>query len=192
MLFKLFSRLLGKQSQPVVEPTIDATPEVQPLPNVIKLVFDWMFLFNHVPNLDNYKLYTKLIREELSELDNAQTPEEMAKEAGDLLWVTLGKVLQILTPEQITEVIERIYVSNMSKAYPNRVSAEAYLMEAGLFLDHDVVQLPFHYAIKRKLDGKIVKGGNYKPAVLPTTIHAGSLRGGVIATNPRKLRNRKQ
>ena len=88
---------------------------------------------------DQATLRFNLIDEELYEVRNAPSNEEMTKELADLLYVTIGFAVTFGLP--IVEVFERVHQSNMSKLDDNGK--------------------PLY-----REDGKVMKGPNYQPPEL--------------------------
>ena len=86
-----------------------------------------------------YVLREKLISEEVNEVLNAESWENLTKELADLLSVTIGFAVTFGLP--LCEVFERVHQSNMSK-----------LGEDGKPIYRE--------------DGKVLKGPNYQPPKL--------------------------
>lgn len=99
--------------------------------------------------IDNVKLRTKLMSEELHELteeiwdseQNNDISPHLLKEGADLLYVLLGTFVSLGLGDQLIEAFDRVHISNMSK-----------LGEDGKPIYRE--------------DGKVLKGPNYKEPVL--------------------------
>ena len=89
-------------------------------------------------NDDQALLYDTLITEEINELIDAETPEEMLKELMDCIVVLIGFGHSM--GFDMDGAWKEVWESNMSKVDP----------ETGMVL--------------KRLDGKVEKGPNYKPA----------------------------
>lgn len=76
---------------------------------------------------ETVKLYSKLIIEELKELEaefDTKPSHDELKEAVDLLWVTLGKIAALgYTESQIQHALIEVFESNMSKLCDNEEEA---------------------------------------------------------------------
>ena len=88
---------------------------------------------------DLVELRLNLLSEELEEVAEAATVENLTKELADLLYVTIGMAVTFGLP--LVEVFERVHQSNMSK-----------LGEDGKPIYRE--------------DGKVMKGPNYQPPQL--------------------------
>ena len=88
---------------------------------------------------DLYDLRLELISEEMEEVVEAGSMENLTKELADLLYVTIGMAVTFGLP--LVEVFERVHQSNMSK-----------LGEDGKPIYRE--------------DGKVLKGPNYQPPKL--------------------------
>lgn len=109
-------------------------------------------------------VYSKLVAEELEELEEAESLAEVWKEAGDLLFVTLGKILEMgVTPKQISMLFTRVALSNTSKIADTAQEVQQWIEENG---HHAYVQeTPGGYFIAKDPTGKALKGPNYKPVI---------------------------
>lgn len=171
-MFGFFKRF---RRRAITVPVTDV-PVAQPL-TVIEQVARTMYVFQVASTMENWKLYSALIREELGELDRETRKkvvdrEAVLKESADLLWVVLSKLLLEFTPEQIEEAIARVAESNLSKAAPdtlqNREALQAYI--ATLDGDYSIVETELDgetwIFVKNTTTGKYQKGPNYKKPVL--------------------------
>ena len=115
---------------------------------------------NQIFGFGDAKLYSTLVREELKEaLQEIRRKEPdreyLLKEVCDLIWVANGFALTQFTPQEIERAFEEVYKSNMSKVC-TRKQAEPYLE------DHEYIEINETTGyLRRKSDGKYVKGPNY-------------------------------
>lgn len=108
--------------------------------NLVKLVEDFMVACDQTVdrlNEDQAKLYWKLIREEMSELQRPESDENELKEICDLLWVVIGYGLS--KGWNIQDAFSEVARSNMSK-----VGADGKVI--------------------KNSDGKVIKPAHYTPA----------------------------
>ncbi len=136
---------------------------------MITLVLDWMQTFLVPTNRDTktVDLYSRLIEEEHGETNDefskGKSVEEL-KECADLLWVTIAKVLSLgYTPEEITEALEAVYDSNMSKCSKTKEEVEKYITHHNL-LSHSIQKVGEDRYVLLNQNGKIQKGPNYHAA----------------------------
>lgn len=108
--------------------------------NLVKLVEDFMVACDQTvdhANEDQIRLYWKLIREELGELQRPDSEENELKELCDLLWVVIGYGLS--NGWNVEGAFSEVARSNMSK-----VSADGKVI--------------------KNSDGKVIKPAHYTPA----------------------------
>ena len=136
---------------------------------MITLVLDWMqtFLIPTTRDAKTVDLYSRLIEEEHEETNNefskGKSVEEL-KECADLLWVTIAKVLSLgYTPEEITEALEAVYDSNMSKCSNTEEELQKYIDQNSL-LSHTIQKIGESKYVLLNQNGKIQKGPNYHAA----------------------------
>lgn len=136
------------------------------------LVNHWMSTFDHRDD-ESFTRYVTLIDEERGEfLEKLEafherdegTIDDVAKEAGDLLWVTYGLLLQMFTVSQIDHIMGALYVSNMSKT-GSQLEVQAWIAEQGIATESSAVHVGNNrYVAVRNRDRKILKGPNYVEA----------------------------
>jgi len=132
------------------------------------LVEIWMSKFG-VPKHRDRKtcsLYSKLVEEELKELDvefkHGKSEAEL-KEAIDLLWVAMAKVISLgYTHEEVNKAFAAVYNSNMSKASYSKKEVEQYIKDN--MLDGYTVKQVGDAFLLLNQSGKIQKGPNYHVA----------------------------
>lgn len=108
--------------------------------NLVKLVEDFMIACDQTVdhfNEDQSRLYWKLIREEMSELQKPVSDENELKELCDLLWVVIGYGLS--NGWNVEGAFSEVARSNMSK-----VGADGKVI--------------------KNSDGKVIKPAHYSPA----------------------------
>lgn len=130
------------------------------------MVKRWMYEFE-VPlnrNKVTVDLYSKLINEELKELEDefaeTATPNEL-KECLDLLWVTLGKIYALgYSTNELEDGLQQLYRSNMSKLCSTEEEAIDY---ANKFPNTSYKRTRNgHYMVFNTETNKILKGPNYE------------------------------
>jgi hypothetical protein len=132
-----------------------------------KLVEIWLrnFSVDLERNPDVMALYNTLIEEELKEF-NAETEVSEAglKEAADLLWVAIGKVLVSgYTAQELETAIGKVAESNLSKLCSESEAKEYVKNNPDTYYK---VNEFGRCTIHRASDHKIMKGPNYKQADL--------------------------
>lgn len=120
---------------------------------------------------DRVALRISLLKEELSELEEALNNDDIVETADalcDLQYVLSGAVLEFGLGEKFKELFDEVQRSNMSKACKSEDEANAtvnyYYNEKGVIADYEKdgdVWLVF-----RREDRKTLKNINYKPANL--------------------------
>ena len=143
----------------------------------IEQVAQVMRVFQVEPTPENWKLYSSLIREELTELDReirrkVINRDDVLKESADLLWVVYSKLLLVFTPEQIQLAISLVAQSNLTKALPDTLHnrQELYDYIQSLNGDYEITETEidgqaFIFA-KNTVSGKYQKGPRYQKPVL--------------------------
>lgn len=143
----------------------------------IEQVAQVMRVFQVEPTPENWKLYSSLIREELTELDReirrkVINRDDVLKESADLLWVVYSKLLLMFTPEQIQLAISLVAQSNLTKALPDTLHnrQELYDYIQSLNGDYEITETEidgqaFIFA-KNTVSGKYQKGPRYQKPVL--------------------------
>lgn len=135
----------------------------------LMLVRKWMQEFEVKTNRDaeTVQLYSKLINEELKELElefkDEAHPDEL-KEAVDLIWVTLGKVYALgYTVAEISQALALVYNSNMSKLCKTEEEAIDYVnANPGTSYRRN---RSGNYLIFNTETNKVLKGPNYEPPI---------------------------
>ena len=143
----------------------------------IEQVAQVMRVFQVEPTPENWKLYSSLIREELTELDReirrkVINRDDVLKESADLLWVVYSKLLLVFTPEQIQLAISLVAQSNLTKALPDTLHNRQELYDYIQLLngDYEITETEidgqaFIFA-KNTVSGKYQKGPRYQKPVL--------------------------
>lgn len=125
-----------------------------------------------MPDVKTHELRRDLIREEMVELYNAETPEAYFDAVLDLLYVVLGAgVAAGFTPEQIAKGFAEVHRSNMSKMWTfDEVNAN----ESDDFRARQSgTQGSERVWLATRLDGKIIKSPSYSQANLGPILEAG-------------------
>jgi phosphoribosyl-ATP pyrophosphohydrolase len=132
------------------------------------LVEIWMSKFGVPMHRDRKtcSLYSKLIQEELKELEaefkHGRSEAEL-KEAIDLLWVTMAKILALgYSYDDVRKAMTAVYNSNMSKASASKEQVEKYI-EDNMLEGYTVQQVDDLFLLLNR-SGKIQKGPNYHVA----------------------------
>lgn len=124
-----------------------------------------------IPSEERCKLRVSLLQEELNELQQAITNNDLVEVADalcDLQYVLSGAVLEFGLGEKFTELFDEVQRSNMSKAcrsmqealatlshYKQKDGTEGYYKEVNGM-----------YIVYRNGDNKVLKSINYSPADL--------------------------
>ena len=132
------------------------------------LVEIWMSKFGVPMHRDRKtcSLYSKLIQEELKELDaefkHGRSEAEL-KEAVDLLWVTMAKILALgYDYDDVRSALTAVYNSNMSKASSSKEQVQKYIQD-NMLEGYKVKQINDIFLLLNS-SGKIQKGPNYHVA----------------------------
>ena len=178
--FNLFTS--GTKTSAVVEDVKSELTRTNDEPTPVSLtaieqVAQVMRVFQVEPTPENWKLYSSLIREELTELDReirrkVINRDDVLKESADLLWVVYSKLLLMFTPEQIQLAISLVAQSNLTKALPDTLHnrQELYDYIQSLNGDYEITETEidgqaFIFA-KNTVSGKYQKGPRYQKPVL--------------------------
>lgn len=123
-----------------------------------------------IPTPERCRLRVNLLREELKELEEAITANDLTEVAdalADLQYVLSGAVLEFGLGEHFKALFDEVHRSNMSKTCASRAEAEATLAhyatlgQAGRIEPSGEV-----FLVYRTDDGKVLKNVNYSPADL--------------------------
>ncbi len=124
-----------------------------------------------IPSADRCKLRINLLREELQELEDAITDNDLVEVADalcDIQYVLSGAILEFGIGDRFAELFGEVQRSNMSKVCPTKEVAEATLNH---YLEHKntegyIVERDGEFLVYRKSDNKVLKSINYSPADL--------------------------
>ena len=127
-----------------------------------------------IPSKERCELRISLIQEELNELKEAISDQNMVEIADalcDLQYVLSGAVLEFGLGEKFVEMFNEVHRSNMSKACDNQQQADetiAFYAEKGeeAFSEISANKINVH----RKSDHKVLKNKYYSPADLATIL----------------------
>lgn len=123
-----------------------------------------------IPSKERCELRIALLQEELNELKEAITNNDMVEIADalcDLQYVLSGAVLEFGLGEKFVELFNEVQRSNMSKACANQIEADetiAYYKEKGEDAYAEVSGDKIN--VHRKSDHKVLKNKYYSPANL--------------------------
>ena len=128
-----------------------------------------------IPSKERCELRISLIQEELNELKEAISDQNMVEIADalcDLQYVLSGAVLEFGLGEKFVEMFNEVHRSNMSKACDNQQQADetiAFYGEKGeeAFSEISGNKINVH----RKSDHKVLKNKYYSPADLGTILN---------------------
>ncbi|OWK98606.1 hypothetical protein EGH90_03240 [Kaistella haifensis] len=127
-----------------------------------------------IPSKERCELRISLLQEELNELKEAISDQNMVEIADalcDLQYVLSGAVLEFGLGEKFVEMFNEVHRSNMSKACDNQQQADetiAFYAEKGeeAFSEISGNKINVH----RKSDHKVLKNKYYSPADLATIL----------------------
>jgi hypothetical protein len=132
---------------------------------MISLIKQWMESFK-IPTERDFKtckLYSKLVQEELRELDaefSGGKSEAELKEAIDLLWVASARVIALgYSFEEINKAFAQVFYSNMSKRSSSKEALENYIKE-NMLAGYTVEEIEGYFVLLNNI-GKIQKGPFY-------------------------------
>lgn len=127
-----------------------------------------------IPSKERCNLRLSLIKEELSELEQAINENNLVETfdaLNDLLYVLGGTVLEFGMKDKFKEGFDEVHRSNMSKSCS---SIEEALNTVDYYKDKDGVSSSIfgeeNKLIVKRSDGKILKSINYSPADLKKII----------------------
>ncbi|MEM8583252.1 MAG: nucleoside triphosphate pyrophosphohydrolase family protein [Bacteroidota bacterium] len=129
-----------------------------------------------IPATDRCKLRINLLREELKELEEAITDNDLVEVAdalADLQYVLSGAVLEFGLQSRFAALFEEVHRSNMSKTCDNLAEAEETLRHyAALGQEGFVEASEDKFLVYRKSDTKVLKNVHYSPADLAGCLQA--------------------
>ncbi|RED97953.1 pyrophosphohydrolase domain-containing protein [Marinoscillum furvescens] len=133
-----------------------------------------------IPAKERCELRVSLIAEELKELQEAITNNDLVEVADalcDIQYVLSGAVLEFGLGEKFVELFNEVQRSNMSKACVSKEEAEKTVAH---YREHKnteayIVEEDGKFLVYRKGDNKTLKSINYSPANLESIINQESI-----------------
>ncbi|MEM7575123.1 MAG: nucleoside triphosphate pyrophosphohydrolase family protein [Bacteroidota bacterium] len=123
-----------------------------------------------IPEADRCRLRINLLREELNELEEAITDQDLVEVAdalADIQYVLSGAILEFGLAGHFAQLFSEVHRSNMSKTCASRKEAEATLEHyAELGQEGYIEASGDKFLVYRKSDSKVLKNVNYSPADL--------------------------
>jgi predicted HAD superfamily Cof-like phosphohydrolase len=121
-----------------------------------------------IPAPERCQLRVSLLREELQELEDAITANDLVEVADalcDIQYVLSGAVLEFGLGDRFRELFDEVQRSNMSKTCATQAEAEAtaeHYRQKGT--ECYIQQSGSHWLVYREGDNKTLKSINYSPA----------------------------
>ncbi|MGY3055373.1 putative HAD superfamily Cof-like phosphohydrolase [Pedobacter sp. UYEF25] len=129
-----------------------------------------------IPSKQRASLRISLLAEELRELQDAVTADDLTEVADafcDLQYVLAGAILEFGLGDKFKDLFDEVHRSNMSKACKTIEEAEQTIK---FYFDKDKTESYFKevdglFLVFRTSDDKTLKSINYSPADLPTILN---------------------
>ena len=128
-----------------------------------------------IPSADRCKLRINLLREELEELEEAISDNDLIEVADalcDIQYVLSGAIHEFGLGEHFAELFAEVQRSNMSKVCPTLDIAEQTLEYYKRERDTEgyIVERNGEFLVYRKSDNKVLKAVTYSPADLSSVL----------------------